>query len=644
VRHTRTVLVGLAILTCLLVIHIAKAQVASEAADLTGRWVGRGRGTTGFTWSLEIVVDAQGRATSTYGLNPRPEDVCALIRIEDANGRLRFQEQSKTNPDACNAVLDLEQETPSRLVFRRVDADGTTLNATGELVLTPPSVPIVTDGDFNDWNGVPVAYRAPTTFGDEPHVTTLRVAADERFLFLQLDLNRSLNTAALGRTISVLLDADGDPTTGRTVYGLPGADLAVEMSPAPSEDTGFVVHWIPEHGGDVVDVSPDAIGLLVAPSYASSRVEMRVDRHLMPHNAGSGPLLASTKATLKLVLNQDLIAWLDYGTGRNVQQETAPVSVTLPPFVPARTRAATEPFPAIDPIARASGTELRVATWNVSALPPQRRELFAKVLRAIDADVLMLNETRDRMSATELEQWLGTVTPGGDQTWHVLQSQGTVVAVRADLAEAFGPLTYRMAEVERLLPTVQPLDRQASVAESLETDSIHVSGARVTLNGRTLLVVPLQLVCCGGSPNSVNEARRMIEAQHIRSAVSAAVANLRPDAILVGGDLNLIATRGPLDTLQGPGIDNAAPWSVARALQLDGRTSDTWRSLSASSQFPPARMDWLLFSGSDFEQLGGFTFDTEDLSPFWLTQHALNASDSRASDHLPIVADFRWRR
>jgi endonuclease/exonuclease/phosphatase family metal-dependent hydrolase len=606
----------------LLALQTARAQVTSNVQGFAGRWIGKGRGIHGFSWQFEITVDEQGRGTSQYGPSPTPADgtTCALTRVKDTVGRRRFRESSATHPDECNTVIELERETPSRVAFRRFEADGTTLNATGELVLTPASAPIVTDGDLSDWDGVPVAYRAPRTFGDVFHVTAVRLAADERFLFLQLDFNRSVNLLALGRTLSILFDADGDPATGRAIYGLPGVDLAVELSPAPSEDTGALVHWLPEHGGDTVDTSPNAIGLL-APSYADSRAELRLDRGLTSQAAGQRTLLASAKVTIKLVLNQDPIARLGYGAGLSVQQQTPAMSLTLPPLVPARTLNPSERIPTTDPLARAPGTALRVVTWNVSGFPPPRLDLFVRILRALDADVVMLNETRDRMSTTELESWLATVTPD-HRPWHVLPRTGSAVAVKGDVAEAFGSLSYRTADVE----------------------SVHTAGAGVTLDGHHLLVVPLQLVCCDGSPDGVNEARRMIEARLIRSAVMGALPNLRPDAILVGGDLNLVATRGPLDTLRGAVADNVLPLSIARASQFNGRSVDTWRSLSASGPYPPAQMDWLLFSGSDLEQLKGFAFDAKDLSPFWLAAHGLQATDSRASDHLPVVADFRWRR
>jgi hypothetical protein len=89
-----------------------------------------------------------------------------------------------------------------------------------------------------------------------------------------------------------------------------------------------------------------------------------------------------------------------------------------------------------------------------------------------------------------------------------------------------------------------------------------------------------------------------------------------------------------------------SPLSTVRALQLNGRATHTWRSLPAGGSCILARMDWTLFDGFRLDQIGGFLLNTEDLNSYWRRNTASRrvTSDSRVSDHLPVVADFLWHR
>jgi endonuclease/exonuclease/phosphatase family metal-dependent hydrolase len=82
---------------------------------------------------------------------------------------------------------------------------------------------------------------------------------------------------------------------------------------------------------------------------------------------------------------------------------------------------------------------------------------------------------------------------------------------------------------------------------------------------------------------------------------------------------------------------------VVDALQLDGRSNATWSD--PGKPFAPGRLDYMLYSDSTLEVARAFVFDSADLGAEWLDRHGVQAGDSAAaSDHLPIVADFRWKR
>jgi hypothetical protein len=207
---------------------------------------------------------------------------------------------------------------------------------------------------------------------------------------------------------------------------------------------------------------------------------------------------------------------------------------------------------------------------------------------------------------------------------------------------ALQALPYDEAGRAGLLARVPDAEQRQRLIESLDAH-VGVVGAQVTLGGRRLLAVALDMQCCGNRDGSPEEARRRLEARLIQAAAGRALRDIQPHAVLVGGDFNLISTRVPLDIVR-KGLDvDGSDLEVADALQLDGRTAATWSR--PRDRFAPGRLDYVLYSGASLEVVRAFVFDAGDLSPEWLAHHHLDADDSRlSSDHMPVVVDFRWKR
>ena len=168
-------------------------------------------------------------------------------------------------------------------------------------------------------------------------------------------------------------------------------------------------------------------------------------------------------------------------------------------------------------------------------------------------------------------------------------------------------------------------------------------GAVVELSGKRLLVVILDLQCCGNGPNTSQDRLRRVEAAAIHSAVRVALESQAGavDGLIIAGDFNLVGSDRPLAAMRA-GLDrDGADLAVVGALQLDGLSNATWSN--AGDPFSPGRLDFMLYSGSTLAQGGAFVLDTRDLTPESLRRHGLLADDAtRASSHFPLVADFRW--
>jgi endonuclease/exonuclease/phosphatase family metal-dependent hydrolase len=163
--------------------------------------------------------------------------------------------------------------------------------------------------------------------------------------------------------------------------------------------------------------------------------------------------------------------------------------------------------------------------------------------------------------------------------------------------------------------------------------SVRIMGGELTLSGHRLLVVSAHLRCCGYA-GSFEDRTRVVEADAIRRAITDAVASGRFDGVIVGGDLNLVGSRWPLDVL-------AENLQAVESLQLGGRSNTTW--WDDHQPFLPGRLDFVLVTKASLSVLRSFVLDTRLLKTRWLRRHGLRAADTvGASDHLPVVVDFSW--
>ena len=155
--------------------------------------------------------------------------------------------------------------------------------------------PIVLDGRFDDWAGVPAAVvdeaDAP---GAEVDFRTVRIADEPHLVHILIDLGegREINVQRLDGCARLLLDGDGDPATGSSVHGLPGIDVIISLTPPPPPegDSGArnrrgmgVGLESTTYEGDPDDearppLSPYDIGIALAPTYADRFVELRIER------------------------------------------------------------------------------------------------------------------------------------------------------------------------------------------------------------------------------------------------------------------------------------------------------------------------------------------------------------------------------
>jgi endonuclease/exonuclease/phosphatase family metal-dependent hydrolase len=314
-------------------------------------------------------------------------------------------------------------------------------------------------------------------------------------------------------------------------------------------------------------------------------------------------------------------------------------------FGPFRVQApeARAPQPHPDPrdLERAAGTAVRVLAWNVGDRTPLLRpEPFRRVLRAADPDVVLLDELNPALD----EAGVRALLPGGEEWTLILGTGGgrqrTAVASRLPLQAVPALARVPWPDSVAALAGVPLLPQVRSDLASAADDGVSAVGGVVTVGPLRVLFVALDLACCGLAGSGEDRARA-IAASAIHSAIRAALDAGEADAAVIGGDINLVGSRLPLETLRML-LDRAGgDLAAADLLTPDGRSYSTWRS---PGPFPPGRLDWVLFPESVLEQVGGLVLDAALLAATERARLGLEATDTQVTDHLPLVVDFALRQ
>lgn len=291
-----------------------------------------------------------------------------------------------------------------------------------------------------------------------------------------------------------------------------------------------------------------------------------------------------------------------------------------------------------------SGTTLRILSWNISedAFVAHRSEFLALVRHA-RPDILLLDEVAPAAGNDQLQAAL----PEGYH-WHTHFGisggrQRGVIASRFALGavpEFASVIAYPEAGRQQIRQGMPKADRD-NRSWSME-GGIPVNGAMVEIGSRRLLLVTVDLQCCGGDPQSWHELKRRIEAAEIQGLVRRVLERTSVDGIVLAGDFNLVSTPLPLTILAGPyqaphgNLATAEPW------HLGGAEKWTWDG--RGTPFPSGVLDFQLYSAGSLRVAESEVLDSEDFPQATLENSGLKTDTSRRlSNHRPLVVEYSWQ-
>jgi endonuclease/exonuclease/phosphatase family metal-dependent hydrolase len=442
--------------------------------------------------------------------------------------------------------------------------------------------PVIVDGEFTDWPSIDNA--GPGLVGAASHNSDV-------FLLLALD-GTPVNLQGLDEPLTLRLDWDNRADTGIPKTG--GIDIEVTFSP---RRRGLSVRT-----AKTGQASWDSVNIVFAPTVANDRFEIR-----LPRTLPSGGPSAGTQ-----------MAWqLDSG-------ENAMTSGTLK-LRPIHNA----PKPALKTaIPPSKDGAIRVMTWNLEfGNVLKQAPVVRRVLKAVQPHIVLFQELEHDQTAEAIKDVLAAT---GDE-WTV----------------EFSPFGGRIRSgIASRLPA-KPVAAFKNIKRRGESHG-HVRAAALEVDvpgGARVLAVSTHLKCCG-SVGGPEDMKRIAEVTAIRRAVEAAEEDRDFHGLIIGGDLNLVGGRLPLEMLVEDGesliaeLETPTSLAIIDAWQPDGRGRQTWQK--SGSSYSPGRLDYIVVSSRTLKPTFSIIIDTLDLPESALRSMDLVRTDTRrASDHLPVIVDLQ---
>jgi endonuclease/exonuclease/phosphatase family metal-dependent hydrolase len=291
----------------------------------------------------------------------------------------------------------------------------------------------------------------------------------------------------------------------------------------------------------------------------------------------------------------------------------------------------------------------RVVSWNISGDSyVTHKEIFRSTMTFIKPDVIVLDEVIPTVTAAQLQEALIGIDPSDDRPWNIDFGasggrQRGVIASRLPLEPSFsltGMIPYPEEPRQRIGAQMSPDDHQW-IRYSMD-GGIPVNGVIITVKDRRLLVVSVDLQCCGGLEDDWQETRRQLEARVIRDLLGKELSQRKVDGIILAGDLNSVATNYPEEILAGSDKVQQTVLKIADVFHIDGVTDWTWDG--RDTPFASGILDYQFYSPDRLIMMGSYIFDAEDYELSTISPFGLDSTSSiQLSRHRPLIVDYSWR-
>ena len=464
------------------------------------------------------------------------------------------------------------------------------------LAMTVKSQQILIDEDFADWLSVQYVHNDKS--GDNGvsgiDFTTCRIHHDEDYIYMYLEIGRSMNFDA-GNNITLYIDIDNNPSTGFLRNGI-GAEIRYNFGTRSGN------LYLPNR---TLNLRHHDFGLVFAPTVTSDRFELVIRRKFTL----SGQLI-SINDKIRL-LWEDMIP-----NGDALPDTPGGLEYELIPATPFTSKS-------FD-IDKKSPESFRLMSYNVerdALFNPNNQPHFRRIIQTLNPDIIGFQEIYDNNTATT-RALVESFLPGN--TW-------------------FGAGIWPDIK----LISKYPIERSSA---------LDGNGAfLVNMGISKALIIITHLPCCENDTGRQREIDRIMGfVRDCKNGLTDFKISEK-DPIIIMGDMNFVGDSRQVRTLLEGEIQNTTlfgprfrpDWDNENLADVKGITTGlptvfTW--YTENSSFSPGRLDYMTYTASNLELINSFNLFTPGLSTQELLQYGLLAQDVlSASDHLPLIADFQYK-
>ena len=450
----------------------------------------------------------------------------------------------------------------------------------------PPS-PLLLDGFFDDWSGIPLVRDPGGAGADGINLDSVAVLAADSVIAVHFT-DRAETILQGNNSIRLLADLDNNPATGMPVDGA-GVDLVWSFG----KRSGVLY----SANGEERVIGTEDINLVTMPSMSSSEFEIGFRRNFVP---GS---------TLRLRLES---------TAKNGDSLPDRGFVDVPIVE-------SEPLPPLS-LEKQDPNHLRLMLWNVwDDHYRHQPESFTRIIRAANPDVMILVDASAGAGEIKekVEEWLPNSPTG---FWNV-RHQGEDVAVASPW------------------PILNGWD-----IPGMPRAGLFLVQFPEPFTGR-ILIAAIHPICCSNDSIRQQQVDALLAFIRDAYTSGGELSVDPSIPLLIIGDTNLVGWRSQYfgytlgrihdEKTFGSSFNTNGPFPLTdiRSRHPEAPYAYSWRD--DSTAFGPARID-LLFLPTKRLGIGtNYFLDTRTLSAATRERYGLKWEDNlNASDHIPHIVDI----
>jgi len=450
------------------------------------------------------------------------------------------------------------------------------------------------DADFGDWEGKEPIFVDQLNDGQNNGIDFERVWAynDEKYLFFRFETNKEIDLQE-DNELAIYIDYDNNINTGFKINGV-GAEVRYFFG----ERFGVI-----SEDGDNEFINFVPVDMNVAPTVTGTQFELAFLRDVSESGVNF-----SAQPTIQFRIEDNSFL------GDEAPDDLAGIKYTLDQSI-------VSVYPDVD-LSQSSASDFRFLTYNIERdqlFESGRRQYFDRIFKAINPQVIALQEVRDFDSEETMER-IQEFLPG--EWFHKKHGFDIVTVSRY-------PIIF---------------------SEFLDGNGAFY----LDVDGQEVLLINCHLPCCENDNGRQGEVDAIME--YVRNLKNGqGNFQVQEDIpIIIAGDMNFVGNDDQPNTLitgdifnngqYGP--DFLPDWDDTEfkdvAAQATNAISNiTW--INPNGSFFPGKLDWIVYSDSRMSFDNAFNLYTPAMTSAQLSQYDLRSNDVlNAADHLPCVADFSF--